>query len=129
MSHYPETGHPGRLLPAIDDPIAAAVHQEFQTNSPFRRLLADDLADSLRLKRCFSDVSNQALDAEIGGSWDQVTQRCPNAGPALRTVLAWGEFYKLPGARAALLLRRQFLRALDANLHDSLRLARSRKAL
>ncbi len=102
MNNHPDSPFDAALLPADTlsstpefQHIRRAVHQQFQPSSFFTQMLADELAETLYLRRRLAHIATRALDLRIQSSASQT-----NA--ALRTTLAWNEeFHASPALQTA----------------------------
>jgi hypothetical protein len=129
MSLNPDPPIPGHPESAYNQSLRDSAAQEFQADSPYRRLAARELADSLHACHSVRELIASALDAEIRASWDDVSSQHPNASSPLRTVLAWKAVARQPGYLALLSLRHQASSAMRAQSDNSRRLQRGKEGL
>ncbi len=106
--------------------VQAAVHQQFCPTNDFQRLLADDLAECLWVRNRFGAIANQALNFALQTTWDDISQRYPDADPALRTHHAWRHIAADPAQIRATDIHSRASRRIHSDIRLLSSLARSK---
>ncbi|MBI4888986.1 MAG: hypothetical protein HY821_00085 [Acidobacteria bacterium] len=91
-----------------------AVHDNFRPSSLLHQMLADDYADLFWIKKRLTAIANQVFSQEILDTWDEVSQKYPNADSMLHTVYAWNRLHTKDGhARTQAYIAGAFTRSLS----------------